>query len=78
MSMLEYSRDALAKPLGELEAVFSWIRSGRFDPDQTRSGRRVPSCAGGEGSYAEKGRPEEEAAGRAEEPRPNAPTPAAA
>ena len=39
MSMLEYSRDALAKPLTELSDVMMWIRTAQFDPDRTRSGR---------------------------------------
>ena len=39
-SVLEYSRDALAVPLEEVENIFAEIRPGTFDPDATRSGRR--------------------------------------
>ena len=38
-SMLEYSRDALAQPLRELEQLLGAVRDGRFKPDATRSGR---------------------------------------
>ena len=38
-SVLEYSRDALAGPLRELAGIMAKIRSGEFDPDETRSGR---------------------------------------
>ena len=40
-SMLEYSRDAQAGPLRELEMVLDAIREGRFLPDATRSGRWI-------------------------------------
>ena len=36
---LEYSRDALAGPLHAVNGMLADIRSGRFDPDSTRSGR---------------------------------------
>jgi hypothetical protein len=39
LSMLEYSRDALAPVLRELTAVYAEIVAGTFDPDSTRSGR---------------------------------------
>lgn len=38
-SSLLYARDAFAGPLRSLEKVLIHIRSGRFHPDQTRSGR---------------------------------------
>ena len=38
-SALLYARDALAGPLRELERVLLHVRSGRFNPDITRSGR---------------------------------------
>ena len=38
-SSLLYARDALAGPLRELHTVLIHVRSGRFDPDETRSGR---------------------------------------
>lgn len=38
-TMLEYSRDALAGPLRQLEQVYLDIRHGRFQPDVSRSGR---------------------------------------
>ena len=37
-SMLEYSRDALAGPLSQVDALYESIRSGAFDPDNSRSG----------------------------------------
>jgi len=43
--VLEYSRDGLAGPLEALNTVLSDIRSGSFDPDADRSGRR--GCFGG-------------------------------
>jgi len=43
--VLEYSRDALAGTLESLNAVLSDIRSGSFNPDADRSGRR--GCFGG-------------------------------
>ena len=39
LSVLEYSRDALAGPLMQLEKVLRLVREGAFDPDETRSGR---------------------------------------
>ena len=36
---MEYSRDALAAPLKELDRVIELIPSGEFDPDAARSGR---------------------------------------
>ena len=38
-SILEYSRDALAGPLRDLGRVLDLVRSKRFQPDATRSGR---------------------------------------
>ena len=38
-SMLEYSRDALAGPLRELQKVLQQVGTGSFRPDETRSGR---------------------------------------
>ena len=38
-SMLEYSRDALAGPLDRLERTLELVRTNKFDPDATRSGR---------------------------------------
>ena len=43
-SMLEYSRDALAGPLLEVETRFAKIRAKKFDPDATRSGRWAPEA----------------------------------
>ena len=40
--MLTYSRDCMAKPLMEMEAVLDKIRSGEFLPDSGRAGRTVP------------------------------------
>lgn len=40
-SMLVYSRDAAAGPLRDLGQVLECIKSGRFRPDETRSGRFV-------------------------------------
>ena len=37
--VLEYSRDSLAAPLAALDRVMLQIRSGKFDPDASRSGR---------------------------------------
>jgi hypothetical protein len=49
-SMLCYSRDAMAGPLRKLAAVIEAVRTCRFDPDATRSGRhmvpRASSSAG--------------------------------
>ena len=39
VSVLEYSRDALAGPLRRLEKALLMVRKGLFDPDATRSGR---------------------------------------
>ena len=39
VSVMEYSRDALAAPLRELDKVLSLIRGGSFLPDAARSGR---------------------------------------
>ena len=39
---LIYGRDNIAAPLRELERVIRAIRTGRFDPDDTRSGRWKP------------------------------------
>ena len=54
VSVLEYSRDAMAGPLKALDGVIAQIRDGRFDPDQTRSGRwkSVPEAAEEETSDA--------------------------
>jgi hypothetical protein len=41
-SMDEYSRDVLAKPLVALGVLLHDVRSGRFNPDATRSGRWQP------------------------------------
>jgi hypothetical protein len=41
-SMDEYSRDVLAKPLVALGVLLQDVRSGRFNPDATRSGRWQP------------------------------------
>ena len=41
-SMEEYSRDVLAKPLLALGALLQDVRTGRFNPDATRSGRWQP------------------------------------
>ena len=38
-SVLEYSRDELAEPLRQMKELLAHIRSGRFRPDATRSGR---------------------------------------
>ena len=38
-SVMTYSRDMMAGPLRELEALYGHIRRGMFMPDQTRSGR---------------------------------------
>ena len=40
--MEEYSRDVLAKPLLALGALLQDVRTGRFNPDATRSGRWQP------------------------------------
>jgi hypothetical protein len=45
LSMLEYSRDAMAGPLRSLAKVIADVRSGHFDPDSTRSGRFARSSA---------------------------------
>ena len=44
LTMLEYSRDALAAPLYTVSKVLSLIQEGRFDPDATRSGRWKDDC----------------------------------
>jgi hypothetical protein len=44
-SMLIYSRDALAGPLRVLEQMVGDVRSGRFAPDSTRSGRWLDAGA---------------------------------
>ena len=46
-SMLEYSRDALAQPLRELEGLLEAVRIGKFRPDATRSGRWSGAAASG-------------------------------
>ena len=43
MSMMTYSRDAMARPLRKLEAMLAEVRLGTFDPDSSRSGRLVPN-----------------------------------
>ena len=43
MSMMTYSRDAMARPLRKLEALLAEVRLGTFDPDASRSGRLVPN-----------------------------------
>ena len=40
--MEEYSRDVMAKPLLALGVLLQDVRSGRFNPDATRSGRWQP------------------------------------
>ena len=40
-TVLVYSRDAMAQPLRELDAVLNEIRSKAFLPDETRSGRLI-------------------------------------
>ena len=47
-SLLHHSRDALAGPLRELEAVLDDVRRGRFFPDRTRSGYRKPRASEGD------------------------------
>ena len=37
--MIVYSRDALAGPLEKLRRIMKLVKKGRFNPDQTRSGR---------------------------------------
>jgi len=44
-SMLEYSRDALAEPLREVQRMFARIRAKTFLPDATRSGYMAPDLA---------------------------------
>jgi hypothetical protein len=44
-SALEYSRDALAGPLRELEKITTLVRMGQFNPDETRSGRWTTAAA---------------------------------
>ena len=41
VSTLTYSRDSLSGPLRELTKVLKNIKSGKFKPDETRSGRMV-------------------------------------
>ena len=43
-SVLTYSRDSLAGPLRELEKCLHAIRSMRFSPDASRSGRFIEVC----------------------------------
>jgi hypothetical protein len=43
MSMMTYSRDAMARPLRKLEALLAEVRLGTFNPDTSRSGRLVPN-----------------------------------
>ena len=50
-SVLEYSRDALAGPLRDLGRVLDLVRSKRFQPDATRSGRWM--CADAEKTVTE-------------------------
>ena len=50
-SVLEYSRDALAGPLRDLGRVLDLVRSKRFQPDATRSGRWM--CASAEKTITE-------------------------
>jgi hypothetical protein len=45
LSMLEYSRDAMAGPLRSLAKVIAAVRDGSFDPDSTRSGRFARTTA---------------------------------
>ena len=42
---INYSRDAMARPLRVLEALLLDIRESRFNPDETRSGRFSKSAA---------------------------------
>ena len=53
VSILEYSRDALAGPLRALDRVIDQIKTGAFDPDQTRSGRWVHGEPEGEDATSE-------------------------
>lgn len=41
LSMMTYSRDAMARPLRKLEAMLAEVRLGTFLPDESRSGRLV-------------------------------------
>ena len=52
-SLACYSRDLLAKPLRELAGMLTSIRTGRFQPDGTRSGWMNPMEAGGSGGPGE-------------------------
>ena len=45
-SSLDYSRDALSGPLRRLADVLSLVSSGRFDPDDTRSGEVAQGFSG--------------------------------
>ena len=47
-SLACYSRDLLAKPLRELGGMLTSIRTGKFQPDGTRSGWMNPMEAGGD------------------------------
>ena len=47
---LTYSRDGMARPLQILSDMLSEIRCGKFQPDQTRSGRLLQSEPEGKGS----------------------------
>ena len=48
-SMEGYSRDVLAKPLKSLADMLEQVRTGRFEPDATRSGRwTTPKAIGGQ------------------------------
>ena len=44
-SALSYSRDAMAGPLRSLQTLLRHVRIGKFDPDNTRSGRWAMSSS---------------------------------
>ena len=69
MTMLEYSRDALAEPLREIARLYERIRSKRFLPDATRSGRwaEAPEEDSDTSSQTSAGAAEEEEAADAAE-----------
>ena len=49
-SALSYSRDALAGPLRSLQGLLRHVRIGKFNPDDTRSGRWALSSSSAESS----------------------------
>ena len=52
-SIVVYSRDTLGGPLRELQALWRSVRTGRFDPDASRSGRWKDAESGDLGDQAE-------------------------